>query len=75
KKLPREFIHALFFIPLFAVGFYSMIKSLRPLLLASMLLPLALPSYAAVINTTLPPKVQQALKASKLGDDALLMCR
>ncbi|KEZ73013.1 D-alanyl-D-alanine carboxypeptidase, partial [Pseudomonas syringae pv. syringae FF5] len=48
-----------------------MIKSLRPLLLASLLLPLALPSYAAVINTTLPPKVQQAMKASKLGDDAL----
>lgn len=33
-----------------------MIKSLRPLLLASLLLPLALPSYAAVINTTLPPR-------------------
>ncbi|MCF5499496.1 D-alanyl-D-alanine carboxypeptidase/D-alanyl-D-alanine-endopeptidase, partial [Pseudomonas syringae] len=48
-----------------------MIKSLRPLLLASMLLPLALPAHAAVINTTLPPKVQQALKASKLGDNAL----
>ncbi|WP_236463813.1 D-alanyl-D-alanine carboxypeptidase/D-alanyl-D-alanine-endopeptidase, partial [Pseudomonas syringae] len=42
-----------------------------PLLLASMLLPLALPAHAAVINTTLPPKVQQALKASKLGDNAL----
>ncbi len=44
-----------FYVPL-AVGFYSMIKSLRPLLLASILLPLALPSYAAVINTTLPPR-------------------
>ncbi len=42
-----------------------MIKSLRPLLLASLLLPLALPAHAAVINTTLPPKVQQALKASQ----------
>ncbi|GFM49165.1 D-alanyl-D-alanine carboxypeptidase [Pseudomonas cichorii] len=48
-----------------------MIKSLRPLLLASFLLPLALPVHAAVINTTLPPKVQQALKASKLNDNAL----
>ena len=48
-----------------------MIKSFRPLLIASLLLPLALSANAAVINTTLSPKVQQALKASKLGDDAL----
>ena len=48
-----------------------MIKSLRPLLLASLLLPLALPLYAAPLNTTLPPKIQQALRASKLQDNAL----
>jgi D-alanyl-D-alanine carboxypeptidase/D-alanyl-D-alanine-endopeptidase (penicillin-binding protein 4) len=48
-----------------------MIKSLRPLFFFALLLPLGLPAQAAVINTTLPPKVQQALKASKLGDDAL----
>ena len=44
-----------------------MIKTLRPLVLAGLLLPLALPSHAAV-NTTLPAKVQQALKANKLQD-------
>jgi D-alanyl-D-alanine carboxypeptidase/D-alanyl-D-alanine-endopeptidase (penicillin-binding protein 4) len=50
-----------------------MIKSLRPLLLASLLLPLALPvtTSAATINTALSPNVQKALKASKLQDDAL----
>ncbi|WP_339476731.1 MULTISPECIES: D-alanyl-D-alanine carboxypeptidase/D-alanyl-D-alanine endopeptidase [unclassified Pseudomonas] len=50
-----------------------MIKSLRPLLLASLLLPLALPvtSHAATINTALSPNVQKALKASKLQNDAL----
>ncbi|MCO8160823.1 D-alanyl-D-alanine carboxypeptidase/D-alanyl-D-alanine-endopeptidase [Pseudomonas sp. 21LCFQ010] len=48
-----------------------MIRSLRPLLLASVLLPFAFQVHAAPINTTLPPKVQQALKASKLTDDAL----
>src|SRR5690606_27865577 len=48
-----------------------MIKSLRPLFFFALLLPLGLPAQAAVINTTLPPKVQQALKASKLGNDAL----
>ncbi len=48
-----------------------MIKSLRPLLLASLLMPLALPLYAAPLNTTLPPKIQQALRASKLQDNAL----
>lgn len=47
-----------------------MIKTLRPLILAGLLLPLALPSHAAV-NTTLPAKVQQALKANKLQDTAL----
>ncbi|WP_026144859.1 D-alanyl-D-alanine carboxypeptidase/D-alanyl-D-alanine endopeptidase [Pseudomonas asplenii] len=48
-----------------------MIKSLRPLVLASFLLPLALPAYAAPVNTTLSPKVQQAIKANKLQDSAL----
>lgn len=48
-----------------------MIKSLHSLLLASFLIPLAFPVQAGVVNTMLPPKVQQALKASKLNDDAL----
>ena len=48
-----------------------MIKTLRPLVLASLLLPLALSSQAAAVNTTLPAKVQQALKANKLQDSAL----
>jgi D-alanyl-D-alanine carboxypeptidase/D-alanyl-D-alanine-endopeptidase (penicillin-binding protein 4) len=48
-----------------------MIKSLRPLFLVTLLFPLALPAHAAPINTSLPPKVQQALKNSKLGNDAL----
>ncbi|WLI47818.1 D-alanyl-D-alanine carboxypeptidase/D-alanyl-D-alanine-endopeptidase [Pseudomonas beijingensis] len=50
-----------------------MIKSLRPLLLASLLLPLALPvtAHAATINTALSLNVQKALKASKLQNDAL----
>ena len=48
-----------------------MIKSLRPLFFATLLFPLALPVHAEPINTSLPPKVQQALKASKLGNDAL----
>ncbi len=50
-----------------------MIKSLRPLLLASLLLPLALPvtTHAATINTALSPNVQKALKNSKLQDNAL----
>ncbi|BBP75570.1 D-alanyl-D-alanine carboxypeptidase/D-alanyl-D-alanine-endopeptidase [Pseudomonas gingeri NCPPB 3146 = LMG 5327] len=48
-----------------------MIKSLRPFVLASLLFPLALPVSAAPVNTTLSPKVQQAIKASKLQNDAL----
>ncbi len=48
-----------------------MIKSFRPILLASLMLPLALPIGATPLNTTLPPKVQQAIKASKLQNDAL----
>ncbi|MGE8101796.1 D-alanyl-D-alanine carboxypeptidase/D-alanyl-D-alanine endopeptidase [Pseudomonas fluorescens] len=48
-----------------------MIKSLRPLLLASLLVPLAFPVSAAPTNTSLPPSVEKALKASKLQDSAL----
>ncbi|MBU6961394.1 D-alanyl-D-alanine carboxypeptidase/D-alanyl-D-alanine-endopeptidase [Pseudomonas sp. CVAP len=48
-----------------------MIKSLRPLLLASLLVPLAFPVSATPVNTTLPPSVEKALKASKLQDSAL----
>ena len=48
-----------------------MIKSLRPLLLAGLFLPLAFGANAAPVNTTLSPKVQQALKTNKLQNDAL----
>ncbi|MDY7560504.1 D-alanyl-D-alanine carboxypeptidase/D-alanyl-D-alanine-endopeptidase [Pseudomonas sp. 10B1] len=48
-----------------------MIKSFRPLLLVSLLFPLAMPAAAAPISTSLPPKVQQALQAAKLRNDAL----
>nr|WP_314491714.1 D-alanyl-D-alanine carboxypeptidase/D-alanyl-D-alanine-endopeptidase [uncultured Pseudomonas sp.] len=48
-----------------------MIKSLRPLLLAGLFLPLAFGVNAAPVNTTLSPKVQQALKTNKLQNDAL----
>ena len=48
-----------------------MIKTLRPLILASLFLPFAMPGQAAPVNTSLPPKVQQALKANKLQDSAL----
>ncbi len=50
---------------------FIMIKTLRPIVLAGLLLPLALTSQAAAVNTNLPPKVQQALKANKLQDTAL----
>ncbi|EMV8855447.1 hypothetical protein AADS62_004694, partial [Escherichia coli] len=46
-----------------------MFKSLRVLALAT-LLPFALPAVAQ-INNTLPERVQNALRASKLTDDAL----
>jgi D-alanyl-D-alanine carboxypeptidase/D-alanyl-D-alanine-endopeptidase (penicillin-binding protein 4) len=48
-----------------------MIKSLRPLLFASLFFSLAMPVCAAPINTSLPPKVQQAMQAAKLRSDAL----
>lgn len=47
-----------------------MIKSLRCFVLASLLLPLAVPAVAATSNV-LPAKVQQALKANKLGGNSL----
>ncbi|MWV12529.1 D-alanyl-D-alanine carboxypeptidase/D-alanyl-D-alanine-endopeptidase [Pseudomonas sp. R-28-1W-6] len=47
-----------------------MIKSLRCFVLASILLPLALPAVAAT-SDVLPAKVQQALKANKLGGNSL----
>ncbi|MBK5519041.1 D-alanyl-D-alanine carboxypeptidase/D-alanyl-D-alanine-endopeptidase [Pseudomonas sp. TH10] len=48
-----------------------MIKSLRPLFLAGLLLPLAMPVSAVTINTSLTPNVEKALKASKLQPNAL----
>jgi D-alanyl-D-alanine carboxypeptidase/D-alanyl-D-alanine-endopeptidase (penicillin-binding protein 4) len=48
-----------------------MIKSLRPLFFASLLLPISFCVSAAPINTALPPKVQEAIKASKLDNNAL----
>jgi D-alanyl-D-alanine carboxypeptidase/D-alanyl-D-alanine-endopeptidase (penicillin-binding protein 4) len=48
-----------------------MIKSLRPFLLAGLLLPISFVAVCAPFNTQLPPKVQQALRASKLDDNAL----
>lgn len=48
-----------------------MTPSLRSLLFAGLLLPLALPAHSAPVNTSLPPKVQQALKSNKLDDSAL----
>ncbi|HBX54967.1 D-alanyl-D-alanine carboxypeptidase/D-alanyl-D-alanine endopeptidase [Pseudomonas sp. UBA2684] len=47
-----------------------MIKTLRQLAIASLLLPLALPLHAAV-NGSLSPKVQQALKANKISSQSL----
>ena len=50
---------------------FFMIKSLRPLLLAGLLLPLAFSATAATVNNTLPPNVQQALTKAKLQNNAL----
>ena len=65
------YLHALIFFPLGCRVLFQMIKSLRPLLLAGLLLPLALPVSAEPINTALSPNVEKALKASKLQDNAL----
>lgn len=48
-----------------------MLRSIRTLALASLLVPFATPLHAAPINTALPAKIQQALKTNKLGNDAL----
>src|ERR1700712_4357996 len=48
-----------------------MIKSLRPLFFATLLLPISLSVAAAPINPALPPKIQEAIKASKLDNSAL----
>lgn len=48
-----------------------MIKTLRHLAFASLLLPIALPVTAAPINSTLPPLVEKALKAGKISNDSL----
>ena len=59
------------FFPLARRVLLHMIKSLRPLLLAGLFLPLTFGANAAAINTTLSPKVEQALKTNKLQNDAL----
>ncbi|MDD0975327.1 D-alanyl-D-alanine carboxypeptidase/D-alanyl-D-alanine-endopeptidase [Pseudomonas fontis] len=48
-----------------------MITSLRSMLFAGLVLPLTFAAHAAPVNTSLPPKVQQALKTNKLDDSAL----
>ena len=47
-----------------------MINTLRKLAIAGLLLPLALPLHAAV-NSSLPAKVQQSLKANKISSQSL----
>ncbi|MFZ3205384.1 MAG: D-alanyl-D-alanine carboxypeptidase/D-alanyl-D-alanine-endopeptidase [Pseudomonas sp.] len=47
-----------------------MINTLRKLAIAGLLLPLALPLHAAV-NSSLPAKVQQSLKANKISTQSL----
>jgi D-alanyl-D-alanine carboxypeptidase/D-alanyl-D-alanine-endopeptidase (penicillin-binding protein 4) len=47
-----------------------MTNTLRKLAIAGLLLPLALPLHAAV-NSSLPAKVQQSLKASKISSQSL----
>ncbi|WP_028239295.1 D-alanyl-D-alanine carboxypeptidase/D-alanyl-D-alanine endopeptidase [Stutzerimonas azotifigens] len=48
-----------------------MILFARRLLLAALALPLAMPVLADGANQSLPPRVQQALKANKIDSDAL----
>lgn len=48
-----------------------MIKSLRHLVIATLLLPAALPAFSAPTNTVLPANVQKAMKAGKIGNDSL----
>ncbi|MHA6494428.1 D-alanyl-D-alanine carboxypeptidase/D-alanyl-D-alanine endopeptidase [Pseudomonas borbori] len=47
-----------------------MLKTLRHLAIATLLIPSALPLHAAV-STTLPTKVQQALKANKISPQSI----
>lgn len=65
------YLHALIFFPLGCRVLFHMIRSLRPLLLAGLLIPLAFTVSAAPVNTALTPNVEKALKASKLPDSAL----
>ncbi|MCQ4290492.1 D-alanyl-D-alanine carboxypeptidase/D-alanyl-D-alanine-endopeptidase [Pseudomonas stutzeri] len=44
---------------------------LRGITLAVLTLPLTLPAQAVGVNQTLPPRVEQALKANKISSDAL----
>ena len=48
-----------------------LVKTLRHLALATLLLPVTLPASAGPTNSVLPAKVQQALKASKIENSAL----
>lgn len=52
----------------------TMFKSVRVLALAA-LLPFAVPTLAAPINSSLPPRVEKALKASKLDNNALSLVK
>ena len=66
-----SYIPLAFFTLLSSRVLFLMIKSLRPLLLAGVLLPLAFSATAAPINNTLPPNVAQALQKAKLQNTAL----
>src|SRR5471032_1400243 len=66
-----SYITLAFFTLLSSRVLFLMIKSLRPLLLAGFLLPLAFSATAAPINNTLPPNVAQALQKAKLQNTAL----
>ena len=48
-----------------------MIKSLRSIFFAGLILPVAFSVSAAPVNTTLPPSVQQALTKAKMQNTAL----
>ena len=48
-----------------------MIRTLRNFIVASLLLPVALPLSAAQVSNVLPAKVQQSLKANKISANSL----
>ncbi|GLZ85523.1 D-alanyl-D-alanine carboxypeptidase [Metapseudomonas resinovorans] len=48
-----------------------MLKSIRTLAFAALILPCALPAVAAQVNTSLPAKVQKALTANKISTNSL----